>query len=114
MRVLLLLLTASIAAAAVTITGSVVDETGVPVAGARVTAEVPETAPVAATTDAAGVFRFDVAAAGDYQLRVAREGFFLLTSKITHLDPSTPVEVHLTHLKELAESMDVPYSPPQV
>lgn len=114
MRILLFLLTAHIAVAAVTITGSVVDETGNPVAGARVTAEPSDTTPAAATSDAAGIFRFNVPAPGDYQLRVAREGFFLLTNKVTHLDPSTPVEVHLTHLKELAESIDVPYSPPQV
>ena len=114
MRVLLFLLTVNIAAAAVTITGSVVDETGNPVAGARVTAEAADVSPAAATSDAAGVFRFDLAAAGDYQLRVAREGFFLLTNKATRLDPGTPVEIHLTHLKELAESIDVPYSPPQV
>jgi Carboxypeptidase regulatory-like domain len=114
MWALLFLLTVNMAAAAVTITGSVVDETGNPVAGARVTAEAPDTTSAAATTDAAGVFRFDLAAAGDYQLRVAREGFFLLTNKTTRLDPATPVEVHLTHLKELAESIDVPYSPPQV
>ena len=114
MWALLFLLTVNIAAAAVTITGSVVDETGNPVAGARVTAESPDTTQIAATTDAAGIFRFDLSAAGDYQLRVAREGFFLLTNKVTRLDPGTPVEVHLTHLKELAESIDVPYSPPQV
>ena len=43
-----------------------------------------------------------------------REGFFLLTNKATHLDTGTPIEIHLTHLKELAESIDVPYSPPVV
>jgi hypothetical protein len=115
MRVLLFLLTVNMAAAAVTITDSVVDETGNPVAGARVTAEAPDTTSSAATSDAAGVFRFDLASPGDYQLRVVREGFFLLTNKATtRLDPATPIEIHLTHLKELAESIDVPYSPPVV
>ena len=90
MWALLFLLTVNIAAAAVTITGSVVDETGNPVAGARVTAEASDTASVAATTDAAGVFRFDLAAAGDYQLRVAREGFFLLTTKSPASTPAHP------------------------
>ena len=41
-------------AAAVTITGSVVDETGIPIAGARVSVDTT-TATTAATTDAAGV-----------------------------------------------------------
>jgi hypothetical protein len=109
--------TACAASGAVTIAGSVVDETGNPVAGARVIADSPEPGGgvlAAATSDAAGVFRFDLAAAGDYQLRVEREGFFLLTNKATHLDPTAPIEVHLTHQKELAGSIDVAYSPPVV
>lgn len=117
----LILLTACAAAtAAVTISGSVVDETGNPVAGARVIAEPAEspaagaTTLAAATSDAAGIFRFDLPAAGNYELLVEREGFFLLTSRNTSLDPAAPVDIHLTHLKELAESIDVPYSPPVV
>jgi hypothetical protein len=105
------------AAAAVTISGNVVDETGNPIAGARVIAVSPEPEGgelAAATTDAAGVFRLDLPAPGDYPLRVEREGYFLLTDKNTHFDPSSSIEVHLTHLKELAESIDVPYSPPVV
>ena len=114
---LIVLAAACPAVAAVTVSGSVVDETGNPIAGARVIADTPvsEGAVHAATTsDAAGIFRLDLPAAGDYQLRVEREGFFLLTNRNTHLDPSTPVDIHLTHLKELAESIDVPYSPPVV
>ncbi len=95
--------------AAVTISGSVLDETGNPVAGARVLAGT-----AAATTDAAGIFRIELPAAGDYDLKVEREGFFLLTGKQTHFDPAAPLEVRLTHLKELAETMNVPYSPPVV
>src|SRR6185437_13345910 len=90
--------------AAVTISGSVLDETGNPVAGARVLAGT-----AAATTDAAGIFRIELPAPGDYDLRVEREGFFLLTGKQTHFDPAAPLEVRLTHLKELAETMNVPY-----
>ncbi len=111
---LIVLLAALSARAGVTVSGSVVDETGNPVAGARVVAEVGDSVVAAATSDAAGVFRFEIPAAGDYQIRVTREGFFLLTNKETHLDPSSPVDIHLAHLKELAESIDVPYSPPVV
>ncbi len=103
----------------VTVSGSVVDETGNPVAGARVVAEIADSANpaaivAAATTDAAGVFRFDIPAPGNYQIRVTREGFFLLTNKETYLDPASPIDIHLAHLKELSESIDVPYSPPVV
>ncbi len=96
--------------AAVTITGSVVDETGNPVPGARVMVDTI----AAATSDAAGVYRVDIPAAGTYQLRVVREGFFLLINKDTRLDASAPIDIHLNHLKELAESINVPYSPPVV
>ncbi len=106
---LILAAACTLAAASVTISGSVVDETGNPVAGARVISGT-----VASTTDAAGIFRLELPAAGNYPLRVEREGYFLLTNKETHFDPSSPIEIQLSHLKELAESMDVPYSPPVV
>lgn len=105
------------AAAAVTVSGNVTDETGNPVAGARVTAHGvdPQAATLAAaTTDAAGDFRLDLPAAADFELRVEREGFFLFINRDTRADSSAPVEVHLNHLKELSESIDVPYSPPVV
>src|SRR4051812_7917991 len=113
---LLALMIAGAAHGAIIVSGSVVDETGNPVAGARVTADsggTPGTIAGAGTSNAAGSFRFEISAAGDYRLRVEREGFFLLTNTFTHLD-SNPVDIHLTHLKELAESIDVPYSPPVV
>lgn len=103
------LVIASVAFASVTVTGSVVDETGNPVAGARVSTDA-----AAATTDAAGEFRFDIPDAGEYQLRVQREGYFLFLNKSVHFDPASPFEIHLVHLKELSESIDVPYSPPVV
>ena len=105
------------ASAAVTVSGTVADETGNPIAGARVSVIAPgvERRPIAAVTSAAaGAFRFDLPAAGEYQLRVQREGFFLLVNQHTYLEPSVPLDIHLVHLKELAESIDVPYSPPVV
>src|SRR6185312_1140069 len=99
------------AAYAVTVTGSVLDDTGNPVQGARITAQSGE-ATATASSNASGVYHIEVPAAGDYRLRVEREGFFLLTEPATHLDPATPLDIHLTHLRELSESMDVSYSPP--
>src|SRR4051812_43507841 len=114
-KLALMMLTSACAAwCSVTITGSVVDETGVPVAGAQVTVEASDSVVAAGTTNAAGIYRFEIPAAGDYRLRVQHEGFFLLTNRDTHLDGAAPVDIHLTHLKELAESIDVPYSPPVV
>jgi hypothetical protein len=109
-------------AAATTVSGNVVDETGNPVPGARVSVggSNPGAATIAAatiaatTTDAAGAFRFDLPADGNYPVRVQREGFFLFVKPDIHFDSSTPIEVHLIHLKELAETIDVPYSPPVV
>jgi hypothetical protein len=100
-------------ASAVTVTGSVVDDTGNPVTGARVTAE-GNGVTASGSSNASGVYRIEIPAAGDYRLRVEREGYFLLTNPGTHLDPAAPLDIHLTHLRELAESMDVSYSPPVV
>lgn len=101
------------AAYAVTVTGSVVDDTGNPVPNARITAEGSGVT-ATASSNASGVYRIDVPSAGDYRLRVEREGFFLLTNAGTHLDPAAPLDIHLTHLRELAESVNVSYSPPVV
>src|SRR3569833_143266 len=102
-----------LAAYAVTVKGSVLDETGNPVAGARITAESGG-ATVTASSNASGVYLMEVPAAGDYRLRVEREGFFLVTNLSARLDPAAPLDIHLTHLRELAESVNVSYSPPVV
>ncbi|HVW85175.1 MAG TPA: carboxypeptidase-like regulatory domain-containing protein, partial [Bryobacteraceae bacterium] len=114
----MLALAASIAQAAVTISGKVVDENGAPVQGARVvvlpqgTDKPPATAGV--TSDAAGLFRVDVAAPGVYQVQAEHDGFFLFSNPGLNLDPDSPLEIHINHLKELAESVDVRYSPPVI
>ncbi|HVW86469.1 MAG TPA: hypothetical protein VHB50_17405, partial [Bryobacteraceae bacterium] len=40
--------------------------------------------------------------------------FFLFSNPGLNLDPDSPLEIHLNHLKELAESVDVRYSPPVI
>ena len=55
--------------------GRVTDAQGAAVAGATVTATAPGVAPVAATTDAAGAYRFTALPAGSYALTVAMPGF---------------------------------------
>ena len=67
-----------------------------------------------ATSDAAGTFRLEIPAPGDYQIQAQREGFFLFTNQSASLDEGVPLEIHMNHLKELAESVDVHYSPPVI
>ncbi len=103
---------------AASVSGKVVDENGAPVAGVRITALAPGSVKAAValgvTTDAAGLFRIDIPAGGMYQVRAEREGFFQFINQSLNLDPDAPLEIHLSHLRELAESVDVHYSPPVV
>jgi hypothetical protein len=104
------------AAPAINITGKVVDENGAPVREA-----VVAVSPIAggsektsATSDPAGMFRLEITAPGDYQIQAGHEGFFLFANQRTALDEGVPLEIHMNHLKELAESVDVHYSPPVI
>src|SRR5207248_44223 len=66
------------------------------------------------TSDPAGAFRLDVPTRGIYQLQAEREGFFLFTNANVTLDDGVALEIRMNHLKELAESVDVHYSPPVI
>ena len=105
------------AAFAVTVAGRVVDENGIPVQNARVRAFLPGSPDQAAATaesDATGQFHLQVDAAGLYQVRADRDGFFEFVGQQVNLDPDAPLEIRINHLKELSESMDVRYSPPAI
>lgn len=105
-------------AAAVTIEGRVVDDNGAPVQGARImlvpqgTPKPPVTGGV--TSDASGNFRIDALNEGVWQIFAEDEGFFLFVKSDLNVDGDTTVEIHLSRLKELAEFMDVRYSPPVI
>ncbi len=113
---------------AITIDGKVVDENGAPVQGVRVSVLLPgsvkepgavkdsgaQTAAESATSDAAGLFRLQIPVEGTYPVRAEREGFFVFANGAVGLDSASPLEIHLNHLKELAESVDVRYSPPVI
>ena len=106
---------AQAAGAAVTLTGKVVDENGAPVRDALVTAaETGAAERVSASSDAAGLFSIEVPAAASYTIEAKREGFFLFTNQNITLDEGVPLEIRMNHLKELAESVDVHYSPPVI
>jgi hypothetical protein len=98
----------------------VVDENGSPVAGARVTAAIPQPLPArpidkaADTSDAAGLFHLDLPAEGEYALTAEHEGFFPSRLASVTLQADTPLEVHLNHVDELNQSVQVHYATPIV
>src|ERR1700686_3362680 len=99
------------ATGAITTMGKVVDENDAPVREAVVTVLPSKST---ATSDAAGLFRLEIPAPGQYQIEAKREGFFLFTNQSALLDDDVPLEIHMNHLRELAESVDVHYSPPVI
>src|SRR4051812_20869543 len=69
------------AAAGLTVTGKVIDENGVPVREAQVTAAGQDgKSPVSGSSDPAGMFTLEIAAPGSYRIEAKREGFFLFTN----------------------------------
>jgi hypothetical protein len=110
-RIVGLLLLAAMPAFAglVTVEGRVLDDNGNPVSGARVTIQ----GGAAATSDATGAFRISVAE-GTYRVSAQEDGFFLFEKRELIVDRDTTLEIHLTRLKELTESVDVRYSPPVI
>ncbi len=107
-----------VCAAGIVIDGRVVDDNGAPVQGVRVLAVPPGTSKVPATggvtSDAAGVFRIEVPAEGTWQVFAEEEGFFLFVKPDLTVDRDTTLEIHLSRLKELSESLDVRYAPPVI
>jgi hypothetical protein len=101
----------------ITVAGKVIDENNAPVRGAVVEATLPGNPPRSAgsaSSDAAGVFHLTLPSDGHYSLRAERDGFFVFTNPDLELNAGAPVEIRLAHLKELAESVDVNYSPPVI
>jgi len=86
--VLLLAVSATVRAqnppAAVTLTGTVLDQDGAVVSGAQVTLKGAEPSRSLSTaSDASGAFRFEKLKAGDYEVLVTREGFSPTTLRVT-------------------------------
>lgn len=101
---------------AIRITGRVIDETGVPVAGAKlVLAGKDAAAARVAATDEAGHFQLDLSAPGTYDLTVAKPGFYAYVARAFPLTGETgPVEVVLNHQQEFEETVRVVYAPPAI
>lgn len=102
------------AAPTAVVSGKVVDENGVAVAGARIQIRrVPEGL-LAVNSEPGGGFRLTLEA-GDCELRVEKTGFFLFQEPRLALHPGdNPLTVTLNHLQDLADSVNVTYAPPVI
>lgn len=94
---------------------SVMDETSLAVASARVTLTHLETHTVIrGESDYAGRCAFAQLAAGMYQLRVEKEGFYAVVVNDVRVGETQSLQVVLNHQQEFVERMDVIYSPPVI
>src|ERR1051326_3337428 len=99
----------------VSVTGRVVDEHGAGVASARIVLRPAETGlPVVASSDLAGNFKLSIPGAGDFTVRVERQGFYLYQSAVQSFGQRSELVVTLNHLQEFADHIDVTASAPAV
>jgi len=93
---------------------TVVDETGVAVAGAQIVLEQSASQTlVRGETDAAGRHEFDVTNPGPYQLKIEKEGFYASTTDV-RVGEASSLEVTIYHQQEIAETVNVYDSPPAI
>jgi hypothetical protein len=104
------------AQAQLAVSGRVVDETGAGVSGARVTARTLDlSVSVAASSDLAGNFTLAMPTAGEYELRVEREGFYVYTGHNQRFDESqSQFVITLNHQQDFPEKVEVKDSPPGI
>ena len=115
MRVLLLALGLAAAAAAQSApTIAVTDENGVAVSSARVLLESAALPGARCRTDLTGRCQFPLLPAGQYQLRVEKEGFYALVQPGVQITTSSTIEVAISHEQEVREVVDVHESPPAI
>jgi hypothetical protein len=113
--VLSIALACAVLQAQVSVSGRVVDETGATVAGARVELSLPGAPATATSSDATGNFSLSLPAAGEYDIRVERQGFYLYQGKGQHFEEGeSHLSVTLNHTQEFSERVDVTYSPPAI
>jgi hypothetical protein len=105
----------TVAANAADCSGAVVDENGVPVPHVQIKLESAGGEAYRAETNGAGRFTLPNILAGEYQVEVRKEGFFLLTGQTVTLR-SGPNEVTFTlnHAEELHEQVQVTAAPNQI
>jgi hypothetical protein len=94
---------------------SVSDENGVAVPGARVSLTTSQQAnPLRCETDFAGQCAFSNLAAGTYQLRIEKQGFY--ATVLPNLEPqiNSNIDVTISHQQEVREVVNVVESPPAI
>ncbi len=104
------------AAVSAQLSGKVVDENSVAVAGAKLTFRLVDLGlTLTATSDQAGQFVVSSMAPGGYQLTVEKEGFYALVEKnlVVKEGPHT-LDITLQHQREFEERVNVVYSPPTI
>jgi len=97
--------------AQIAITGRVVDEHGAGVPGARVLLKMGTADPAAASSDLAGNFKISLPSAGEYAVRVERQGFYLYQGPARQFAAGSDLVVILNHVQEFSESIEVTASP---
>ena len=102
--------TAQVAAPTIAVT----DENGVVVPSARVFLQSPSLPAVRCQTDFTGHCHLPSVAAGTYELRVEKEGFYAVVQANVQINPRATVEVTISHQQEVKEVVDVRESPPAI
>jgi hypothetical protein len=93
---------------------AVTDENGVAVGSARVSLGSTELPAEHCQTDFVGRCQFPALPSGSYQLRVEKEGFYLLVEPSVQIAPGSTVEVVISHQQEVREVVNVVESPPAI
>ncbi len=98
---------------------TVTDENGIAVTGARVSLQSPSVATLHCETDFSGRCRFAGITPGTYQLRVEKEGFYVLVHPQVEVRPPTAgqsggLDVALSRQQEVREVVNVQESPPAI
>jgi hypothetical protein len=97
------------------LTGKVIDETGVVVAGVKVSLSKDGIAPLSAVSDEGGRFLIQSVPQGTYELRAEKPGYYATISRALQIGkPFAPLEVVLNHQQEFEETVNVVYSAPVV
>src|SRR5205807_7803665 len=93
----------------------VADENGVAVPSARVSLQPsPAAAAALCVTDFAGRCSFRGLAAGTYQLRVEKQGFYAVTGQSVEVAEVPTLDVKLFHDQEIHEVVNAGESPPGI
>ena len=96
------------------LTIAVTNENGVAVPSARVSLQQLGSAPVRCQTDFSGRCRFFPLSPGTYQLRIEKEGYYVLQEPSVPVLHSGSLEVSLTRQLEVREEVNVVESPPAI